>query len=140
MTTSAFSRSVSRCHTYSARHPRSSVATWWQSWSQLDPGKTTIAKSGLPLTIRLEAHVVSLDHRVGEKLLRHPPSLRLDYGRIVAADVQEENLAGADVLDRPVTQALERRRDGSPLRVEYTLLGIDADLHLHASNVSYPSH
>src|SRR6059036_1280277 len=121
MTTSAFFRSVSRCHTYSARHPRSSVATWWQSWSQLDPGKTTIAKSGLPLTIRLEKHVVSLDHRVGEELLRHPPRLCLDHGRIVAPDVQKENLAGADVGDRLVTQTLERGRDRSPLRVEHAL-------------------
>src|SRR6516165_4744442 len=112
----------------SASQPSRSFAMWWQSSSQLEPGKTTIPNfmSGH------DSHVESLDHRVGEQFLGHP--LRVGLGRTSVAprDLDEEHLTGAHVFDGAVAEPAEGRRDRLALRIEDALLRIDPDFHFHA--------
>src|SRR6266851_5679796 len=101
MTASASFRSRSLCQTYSASHPKRSLATWKQSASQLDPGKTTIAnftRSPSPGDLDVE----SLDDRVGQELLGHFARIPFDRGRVGSLHVQKEDLSGSHVPDAGV--------------------------------------
>src|SRR5579862_3830017 len=100
MTASAPFRSRSWCQMKSASQPSRSLAMWWQSSSQLEPGKTTI-----PNFISGDhPDVEALDHGVREQLLGHLPRVGLRRLRVSPGNVDEEDLPGAHVPDPAVPE------------------------------------
>src|SRR5690606_16126542 len=85
-----------------------------------------MAGTGSAMTTRLirptpssfEVDAIGLDHLVGQQLLAHFDNLAPGRFRVAARKLQLDQLALARAFDLREAQAVQRMRDGLPLRVE----------------------
>src|SRR3954470_21246121 len=153
MTTSAPFRSVSLCQTNSASCPSTCFAAWYASWSQLDPGKTTMLNFIRSRRLRFNSrqspvascqalvtrywllrnlHSVTLDDRVCQELVRH---LRGEGPRLVGRrgrHFEFEVLALPDVPDPRVAERMQGFGNRLSLGVEHRRLQRDEHARSHA--------
>src|SRR3990167_6584166 len=138
MTTSAPFRSVSLCQTYSACSPRTSLAAWYASSSQLLPGKTmtenvTLYSPASSVDSRPRASVhfnpVALNHRVGQQLVGDFRSERPGLRRFGRRQIE---LEGFPLPDDGVAERMQGVGDGLALRIEHRWFERHENARAHA--------
>src|SRR3954447_24839791 len=153
MTTSAPFRSVSLCQTNSASCPSTCFAAWYASWSQFDPGKTTMLNfirsrqlrlpvtshqlpvcfdTGYSLLLLHNLHPVTLDHRVREELVRYFRGKRPRLVGRRGGHFELEVLALPDIPDPRVAERMQGFGNGLALGVEHRRLQRDEHARSHS--------